>query len=64
MIADMVTCYLLCRLNMKNVKEREAKLARLGQATEEKQQQNAKLLKVICCRAAIPYCMNDSAIMT
>ena len=44
----MVTCYLFCRLNLKNVKEREAKLARLGQATEEKQQQNAKLLKVIC----------------
>ena len=37
---------------MKNVKEREAKLARLGQAIEERLQQNTKLLKVSCTLAA------------
>ncbi|KAA6420486.1 MAG: hypothetical protein FRX49_09647 [Trebouxia sp. A1-2] len=35
------------RLNMKNVKEREAKLARLGQTIQERHQQNTKLLKEV-----------------
>ncbi len=45
-------CQMSCRLNVKNVTEREAKLARLGQAIEEKHQQNTKLLKVSCMLAA------------
>ena len=45
-------CQLSCRLNVKNVKEREAKLARLGQVIEERHQQNTKLLKVSCILAA------------
>lgn len=37
---------------MKNVKEREAKLARLGQTIQERHQQNTKLLKVSYVLAA------------
>ena len=46
MLCTIIVCQLPCRLNVKNVKEREAKLARLGQAIEERHQQNTKLLKV------------------
>lgn len=37
-----------CRLSTKNIKERQVKLARLSQATDEKQHQNMQLLKVHC----------------
>ncbi len=61
MLCTIMMCQLPCRLNVKNVKEREAKLARLGQAIQERHQQNTKLLKVSCILAAKrPHMVHNS----